>query len=29
MALFNFGKKEGEEKKTPTCACNCAVLQVR
>ena len=23
MALFNFGKKEGEEKKTPTCACNC------
>ena len=23
MALFNFGKKKDEEKKTPACACNC------
>ena len=23
MALFNFGKKKEEEKKVPTCACNC------
>ena len=22
MALFNFGKKKEEEKKTPACACN-------
>lgn len=23
MALFNFGKKKEEEKKTPACACSC------
>lgn len=23
MSLFNFGKKKGEEKKTPACTCTC------